>query len=97
MPRVENVGNNVYEWNERTGDGSSVHDVCQKCYKKLGKNPHVFDGTLRPYQFDEPQGTEGWQGDVEHPPYEDEGWQSVVRCKVCQKKLTERDNNVQYP
>jgi hypothetical protein len=96
MPRVENVGANVSEWNNCTGDGSSTHDLCQRCYKRLDKDPHCFDNELHPYHHGEPHGTDGWQGDVAHPSYEEE-WCGPQYCKICKCKLWEADDNVHYP
>lgn len=87
MPRIENNGDSVSEWCERTGNGSSTHDVCKPCYNRLEKNPHLFDSKLDRYNGD-PLGEEGWGGDVCHPPYEGEDYS----CEICKRKLTERDN-----
>lgn len=87
MPRIENLGSNVSAWCNRTGNGSSTHDVCVRCYGRVEANPHAFDAQLDRYNGD-PLGTEGWGGDVAHPPYEDEDY----TCAVCDRPLGERDN-----
>lgn len=88
MPRVENLGSNVDHWHRERGDGSSTHDVCLGCHRKLVANPHVYDEVLKPYNTGEPQGEDGWGGDVEHPDYEHEDYS----CVVCNKKLKMGDN-----
>lgn len=85
--RVENLGKNVDEWYAKNrGDGSSTHDVCRGCANRLEKNPHAFDDKLKPYNGD-PQGDEGWGGDVDHPPYDDDP--GSYKCAACGKKLTD--------
>jgi len=85
MPRVANSGSNVDEWCNRSGNGSSTHDLCKWCAGTLERNPHGLD--LRPYNGD-PVGTEGWSGDVDHPEYAE----CDYTCEVCGKKLTSRDD-----
>lgn len=92
MPRVENLGPNVHAWCEETHEGSSIRDVCTDCYADLQADPHAHDDELKPYGLGEPQGTEGWGGAVEHPPYEDELPYVVHRCDVCRVRLGEADN-----
>ena len=50
MPRVENLGNNVSEFCEKTGEGSSSHNVCNRCYKFLEKNPPLIQLRLKTLQ-----------------------------------------------
>lgn len=90
MPRVENCGENVGDWCEETGEGSSTYDVCRSCAADLSKNPHRYDNKLKPYGWaGEPAGTDGWANDgCEHPDYADEDY----HCAVCDKRLTARDN-----
>lgn len=88
MPRVSNSGINVDLWYERVGEASSTHDVCKGCHQKLEKDPNRFNHILTPYQREEPQGVDGWEGDVDHPPYSECDYQ----CTVCGKKLTSRDD-----
>jgi hypothetical protein len=82
--RVENLGANVSAWNAVTGDGSSTHDVCKAHAEALDENPHRYDALLIPYNGD-PFGEDGWGGDVEHPPYD----QEMIRCAIltCQVLL----------
>jgi hypothetical protein len=74
--RVENLGKNVHEWCERTGEGSSTHDLCKAHAEQLDRNPHRFDTYLKPYGTGrdgsvEPLGEDGWGGDVVHPNYDE--------------------------
>ncbi len=84
MPRVENLGNNVSEWYEETGEGTSTHDVCNNCHEELEQDPKCFNEQLVPYNGD-PQGDEGWSGDSARPDYDDSGY----NCEVCGVLLTE--------
>lgn len=88
MPRVENQGDNVTEWCEREDEGSSTYDVCTRCHARLEADPFRFDDKLQPYGPKEPDGDEGWGGDVSHPPYDDEEYD----CAVCGKRLTGKDD-----
>ena len=91
MPRVDNLGSNVSEWYDSPkakGNGSSTHDVCMRCYKRLKSDPHIYNFQLKPYNGD-PLGIDGWGGDVCHPPYEEEN----CTCAVCDCKLKKRDND----
>jgi len=88
MPRVENLGSSVDEWHNASDDGSSTHDVCLNCHRKLIANSHVFDEVLKPYNVGEPHGEDGWGGEVEHPDYEHEAYS----CEVCNKSLKYGDN-----
>ena len=87
MPRIENMGKNVEEWCEKTGNGSSTHDLCFPCSQRLEKNPHLFDKKLDTYNGD-PVGEDGWGGEVSHPPYEE----MYYDCAVCNRRLDENDN-----
>ena len=91
MPRVENLGPNVDDWYKNhnpDGAGTSTHDVCKNCHDDLKDDPHCADDELKPYHTNEPQGTDGWGGDVEHPPYEDD----FYSCAVCGEQLTDNDD-----
>jgi hypothetical protein len=86
MPRVENLGPNVDAWyrtNNPDGAGSSTHDVCAAHAELLEDAPHAFNQQLVPYHAREPQGEDGWGGDVAHPPYDDDDY----RCAVCNHRL----------
>lgn len=83
MPRVENRGANVEQWCQRTGNGSSTHDLCRYCADDLDSLQ-----LLPRYHTDEPLGDEGWGGNIEHPPYEDDDY----ICFICDTTLTEEDN-----
>jgi len=79
--RVDNLGANVSAWHESPeagGNGSSTYDVCSECCWDLEQDPHAHDDDLTPYNGD-PQGEDGWGGDVVHPPYDD----GEYTCKVC--------------
>lgn len=94
MPRVENLGPSVAKWHEGTREGSSAHDVCQRCYKRLERDPHCLDDRLKPYNRGEPQGEDGWGGDVAHPPYDDFAHSySPLYCIGCRAKLSGDDDN----
>lgn len=86
--RVENLGNNVNEYCERTSNGSSTWDICRECAADLEDSPHIFDKELSPYNNDEPEGDEGRGGDVDHPPYEE----CDYKCVICKKVLDEDEN-----
>ena len=87
MPRVENCGENVSQWCEETGEGSSTLDLCNFCARQLKHDPHVFGDNLQPYNGD-PVGTDGWFAGVEHPSYSGEGY----GCDVCGETLSGRDD-----
>lgn len=87
MPRVENWGNNVTEFCEQSGEGSSTYDLCNHCADVLNIDPHAYDDDLTPYNGD-PQGSKGWAAGCEHPPYADEDY----CCAVCGDRLTARDD-----
>lgn len=85
MPRVENLGPNVDAWYAKSGgDGTSTYDLCAECAGELDGSPHLFNDKLQPYQHNEPQGDDGWGGEVEHPPYDDG---DDYRCTVCNRRL----------
>lgn len=90
MPRIENIGNNIVEWADRTGEPSSTFDVCQKHYIMIMRDPHRYNNALTPYGHNEPSGDRGRGGDVDHPPYDED----VSSCAVCGCTLTGRDD---YP
>lgn len=81
MPRVENRGDNVARWCEQTDNGSSTHDLCERC-----AGDGDLDSVLPTYHTGEPVGE--WGGNVEHPPYENDDY----TCFLCDKSLTEWDN-----
>jgi hypothetical protein len=89
MPRVENSGENVLDWcaSHRQARGTT-YDVCSRCHQHLANQPHAFDKWLQPSGEGEPQGTDGWAGDVEHPAY------AYVQtdCAVCGARLTSLDD-----
>jgi len=89
MPRLENVGPNVDQWYNTIarGDGSSTYDVCSRCAAALDKDPHAFDRSLVPYGYKEPQGQDGWAGDVSHPEYDDQ--HPPYKCAVCRRALSD--------
>ncbi len=86
MPRVENVGPEVDAYCEETYEGSSVYDVCNDCASELESDPNMHNDKLQSYNGD-PQGSEGWQGDCEHPEYSEEEYD----CDVCGERLTNRN------
>lgn len=88
MPRVENMGENVTEWCEKTGDGSSTFNLCTDCHDVLEDDPHAFDKKLKPYGDGEPEGDEGRGGDASHPSYDEDDY----TCDVCGCKLTSDDD-----
>lgn len=88
MPRVENLGANVDEWNRIEDEHSSTYDVCRHCYEDLETDPNAHNQDLVPYNNNEPQGEDGWGGDLFHPSYEEEDYE----CAVCGKHLTEDDD-----
>lgn len=83
--RVSNLGANLEEWNERTGNGASTYNLCESHARDLDRDPHCFDDYLSPYNGD-PVGEDGWGGDVEHPNFDDD----ENRCYLpfCRRKLT---------
>lgn len=86
MPRVYNEGTEVHEWSEETGNGSSVFDLCNKCYPEVvGFAPEVMGLVL--YQPGEPEGV--LEGGVEHPDYDDD----YYTCTYCGEVLTSSDND----
>lgn len=85
MPRLENCGPSVDKFCRETGNGSSTHDVCRHCAPADGE--FIKDKGLVPYNGD-PEGEEGWTGEVEHPCYSE----CDYRCVICKAKLTEDDN-----
>ena len=86
MPRVENTGQNVSKYCEESGEGSSTYDVCGDCYDGLQCDPNFYNEQLTPYNGD-PQGDEGWTGDANRPPYDDDDYE----CAVCGVHLTEEN------
>ena len=93
MPRVENVGRNVDGWAKSSrGYASSTYDVCRGCNEQLADDPHAFDAHLQPYNPDEPQGVDGWAGDVSHPPYTEDECDGEYYCAVCSAALTDDDD-----
>lgn len=90
MPRVANAGPSVDLFCEKTGNGSSTHDVCADCLLDYGNGGIIPPmPELEPYNGD-PGGEIGWQEGVDHPPYEDE--HPPYRCAICYKDLTKEDN-----
>jgi hypothetical protein len=87
MPRVENLGKNVDEWYEEYEEGTSTHDVCASCWADLQAVPDAYNDKLTPYNGD-PQGDEGWGGEVCHPSYNEDDYD----CEVCGDHLTEDDD-----
>lgn len=87
MPRIENIGDNVSEYCERTGEGSSTFDICTDCASHLETDPHVYDAILSPYNGD-PEGDEGYEAGCVHPDYDEEGY----LCTFCYKPLTSIDD-----
>lgn len=77
--RVSNLGANVLVWSTQSEDALSNYDVCTGCFQKLEVNPHCFDNLLPPYHYEEPQGSDGWGGNIEHTNYS----AYEHRCKVC--------------
>lgn len=82
--RVENLGENVASWSERTGNGSSTWDLCLPCARKLEREPHCFDTILVPYNGD-PPGEKGRGGDCAHPSYQDDEYRCAL--PTCQALL----------
>ena len=87
----------------QTGEGSATADVCRDCFSALGADPHMHDDDLSPLlgggwqrkgmtygplYHAEPQGTDGWGGDVAHSDYEDD----VYFCVLCGEALTGEDD-----
>jgi hypothetical protein len=93
MPRIENTGDNVDEFCQRTGNGSSTWDVCIECYEDYdledGSNLDEVNDKLVPYNGDPDGVMRG--GSVEHPDYSD-GFCDGYRCEICKAPLTEKDN-----
>ena len=88
MPRVEASGPSTCAFANQTCNGSSTFDVCKEHGDVLTSNPHAFDGILKPYNGD-PDPEDGFLNDgCLHPPYGD----SVYRCAVCGKLLTDDDD-----
>lgn len=87
MPRIENIGDNVTEYCERTGEGSSTFDICTGCASHLETDPHVYDAILSPYNGD-PEGDGGYDEGCVHPDYDDEDY----ICEICYKALTSIDD-----
>lgn len=87
MPRCDNDGENVNEFCDRTGEGSSTFDLCKDCGEELENDPMAFVDDLKPYNGD-PVGDAGHGFGADHPPYEGEEYQ----CEVCDKRLTAKDN-----
>jgi len=87
MPRIENMGENVSEFCEASGDGSSTFDLCACCAEVLEDDPHAYDAELEPYNGD-PYGDDGYGGDCEHPDYDEEDYV----CEICGDQLTALDN-----
>ena len=87
MPRIENIGKNVSDWCEESGEGSSTIDICNGCAAHLESDPHVYDGILSTYKGD-PQGEDGWEAGCVHPDYEDENY----ICEICFEPLTRDDD-----
>jgi hypothetical protein len=80
--RVENLGTNVSEWCEKTGNGSSTVDLCKAHAKQLDRDSHRFDEYLFPYNGD-PVGEGGWGGNVEHPNYDDDDYRCAIpNCNI---------------
>lgn len=81
--RIANVGANVSEWSERTGEGSSTWDICKRHIPTLEKLPYAYDDILVPYvDREEPSGEDGREGDVAHPPYEEMD-EADRKCAIC--------------
>ena len=87
MPRVENLGPELDAFCRETGNGSSTYDVCAECAEELRDDPHCHNDKLKPFNGD-PQGSEGWGGDVEHPPYDELDY----TCVICNKPLTDEED-----
>jgi hypothetical protein len=81
--RVTNLGKNVEEWSDRTGEGSSTYNLCRYHARWLDSDPHCFDNELNPYHIDEPVGEDGWGGDVEHPNFDDDEYRCVLKDCRC--------------
>jgi hypothetical protein len=81
--RVENLGENVSAWCDRTHEGSSTWDVCEEHAEYLDDDPSYYDNDLVPYGDGEPSGDAGRGGDVEHPPYADGSYHCALAwCRV---------------
>jgi len=90
VPRIENVGSNVDEYCEKSGEGSSTFDICSECNETLlGYNTLVFRGDkdFAPYNGD-PVGFDGHETWIDHPPYEECGY----TCTHCHTPLTAKDD-----
>jgi hypothetical protein len=85
--RVDNLGANVDEWCQKTGNGSSTYDLCVGCAASLASDPHCYDKQLQPYNGD-PQGVDGWGDSVDHPPFDDDHY----RCTICKVRLREEED-----
>lgn len=87
MPRLFNCGKNVDLHCQKTGDGSSTHDVCADCAQGFSEHFPTLEPALEPGNGD-PQGDAGWQLGADHPPYSD----CDYSCELCHVKLTDDDN-----
>jgi hypothetical protein len=93
--RVENLGANVSEWCLLTGEGSTTYDVCMGGIRELEDDPHCHDDLLAPQGMntahgDEPQGVDGWGGDVIHPPYDEMDPRDRI-CAICACPLKDEE------
>ncbi len=86
--RVENLGANVSAWCKKTGEGSTTYDLCVTCHAELLNDPHSLDNDLTPQGPGEPQGEDGYGGDVEHPSYND----TEYNCTICGTVLMDKED-----
>ncbi len=92
MPRMAIVGVDpesekaLGDYCEKSGNGASTFDLCKACAKEHEKTGEL-PPDCTPYNG-EPEGKYELEGDVEHPPFEDEEY----LCECCSKWLTEEDN-----
>jgi len=87
MPRVENTGDNVSQYCEESGEGSSTFDICGGCEIDLIGDETCFVGILKPYNGD-PIGHDGHSSGADHPPYSE----CDYTCDVCNNPLKDEDN-----
>ena len=85
MPRLENTGDAVSAWSEKSGEGSSTFDLCQDCAEEH-EGTTLAEAGLKPYHTGEPSGT--LEGEVDHPSYSDDSYV----CACCEADLTADDN-----
>jgi hypothetical protein len=85
MSRFENVGQEVNEYCERTGEGSSTFDLCSRRGPKM-------DGAPTPPHWIYNGDPVGELVDTEECAPDGYGGDEDYHCQSCDKKLTDKDN-----